>query len=262
MVGEKGLRVVYTDKDPGACRICSYMQDLGAIRRGDIIESDIAHLDPSRVRGFDIIHLFAGIGAWDLALSFDGHVETPSPVVTASLPCTSYSLAGRKGGLDEHSLDHFIRIVKDLKPPIIFGEQVATPLAAGWFDILSARLARMDYTIGAAIYEAAAVGAPHRRRRLYWAAVLENPDSIRWTKVLLQRQDRSKVSWSSHTCLPVTVSSFGFDYTLPVDYSLRRVVDGIASKPCALPYIGRSIVPEAARVFVRAVLEWANEFYK
>src|SRR5690606_40978082 len=61
-------------------------------------------------------------------------------------------------------------IFDQCRPPIIFGEQVASKDGRLWLTGVRSDLEALGYAVGAADLCAAGVGAPHIRQRLYWLA--------------------------------------------------------------------------------------------
>src|SRR5690606_30346222 len=87
-------------------------------------------------------------------------------------PCQPYSQAGaRKGDDDPRALWWAWRwLIDQCRPPVIFGEQVASKAGREWLAGVRADLEAMGYAVGAADLCAAGVGAPHIRQRLFWVA--------------------------------------------------------------------------------------------
>ena len=119
-------------------------------------------------------HLFAGVAGWSYALRLAGWPDD-RPVWTASCPCQPFSTAGKGRGTDDerHLWPVVFELVRECHPPILFGEQVASPAGRAWFDAVSADLESAGYAVGAANLCAAGVGAPHIRQRLYFVAVAD-----------------------------------------------------------------------------------------
>jgi DNA (cytosine-5)-methyltransferase 1 len=61
-------------------------------------------------------------------------------------------------------------LIAKFRPPVVFGEQVASKLGRIWLARVRLDLERMGYAVGAADLCAAGVGAPHVRQRLFWVA--------------------------------------------------------------------------------------------
>ena len=119
-------------------------------------------------------HFFAGIGGWAYALQLAGWPEE-RPVWTGSCPCQPFSVAGRRGGTtdERHLWPEWFRLIKECRPPTIFGEQVASKDGYAWFDIVQADLESLGYACGLVVSPAAGYGAPHIRHRIYFVAESE-----------------------------------------------------------------------------------------
>jgi DNA (cytosine-5)-methyltransferase 1 len=124
-------------------------------------------------------HLFAGVAGWSYALRLAGWPDD-RPVWTASCPCQPFSTAGKGRGTDDerHLWPVVFELVRERRPPILFGEQVASPAGRAWLDAVSADLESAGYAVGAANLCAAGVGAPHIRQRLYFVAVADADHAI------------------------------------------------------------------------------------
>jgi DNA (cytosine-5)-methyltransferase 1 len=139
--------------------------------RATVDARSIVDLQPSDVSGYARAHFFAGIGGWEYALSLAGWPQDRD-VWTGSCPCQPFSAAGKgKGEADErHLWPEFRRLIAECRPPVVFGEQVASRLGREWLAGVRADLEALGYAVGAADLCAAGVGAPHLRQRLYWVA--------------------------------------------------------------------------------------------
>lgn len=143
----------------------------GHISPGVVDERSIADLQPEDLHGYERAHLFAGIAGWDYALKLAGW-PAGREVWTGSCPCQPFSAAGK--GLGEadprHLWPEFRRLISECRPPVIFGEQVASPVGRRWLSGVRADLEALEYAVGAADLCAASVASPHIRQRLYWVA--------------------------------------------------------------------------------------------
>ena len=163
-------KAYYNEFDPKAAEWLRQLIKSGDITPGYVDDRSITEVTPNDLRGYSRVHFFAGIGTWDYALNQAGWgVEQ---VWTASLPCQPFSVAGKGlGKSDErHLLPHFIELVRQCKPSILFGEQVPGAIKHGWLDDLYAEMEACEYAIGSIIIGAHSVGAAHIRQRLYWLA--------------------------------------------------------------------------------------------
>ncbi len=162
---------LYNDIDKPACAWMRELAAQGHIPPGDVDSRSIADLTGADVARYTQSHFFAGIAGWPLALRLAGW-PPDRPVWTGSCPCQPFSSAGkRKGQADErHVWPEFARLIGECRPPVVFGEQVASAVGHGWLDGVFADLEGLGYACGAAVLGAHSVGAPHIRQRLWWVA--------------------------------------------------------------------------------------------
>lgn len=161
----------YNEFDPAAA---AWLRELIARRlipNGVVDERSISDLKPSDLHGYTQCHFFAGIGGWSLALELAG-VDPARPLWTGSCPCQPYSAAGKGlGDADPRNLwPAFFGLIRECRPELVFGEQVADAIGKGWLDRVSADLEGEGYACGATVLGAHSVSAPHIRKRLYWVA--------------------------------------------------------------------------------------------
>ena len=164
------MRVYYNECDEFAAAWLQQLMDAGLISPGRIDDRSIANLGPDDVAGYDRVHLFAGIAGWELALNLAGWGERPA--WTGSCPCQPFSAAGKQaGGADpRHLWPEWFRLIRECRPPVLFGEQVAAAIGHGWLDAVFTDLEGEGYSCGAAVLGAHSVGAPHIRQRLWFVA--------------------------------------------------------------------------------------------
>jgi len=182
--------------------------DAGAIPAGTVDTRSITEVQGSDLKGYRQCHFFAGIGGWPLALQLAGWPDDVS-VWTGSCPCQPFSQAGKGlGERDErHLWPEFLRLIAKCRPPVIFGEQVASSEVVGtqleaafatavqcgdyaranklakrlvatsgfhywarWIDRVQADLEAEGYALRFKVLGAHSVGANHIRQRLFWVA--------------------------------------------------------------------------------------------
>ena len=161
----------YNEIDPYAAQWLRNLIAAGEIAPGDVDERSIEKVSGNDLAGYTQCHFFAGIGGWSYALRLAGWPDE-RPVWTGSVPCQPLSCAGqRKGHADRRYLwPAFYRLVSERRPATVFGEQVASKDGREWFAGVRADLGELGYACGAADMQAASVGAPHIRQRLWWVA--------------------------------------------------------------------------------------------
>ena len=165
------MTAYYNEIDPFAAQWLRNLINAGHIAPGIVDERSIEDVYPSDLRGFTQCHFFAGIGVWSHALRSAGWSDD-RPVWTGSCPCQPFSAAGKGAGFDDerHLWPAFHHLIKECRPAIVLGEQVASKDADPWIDLVCDDVEGMDYAFGAVPFPSAGVGAPHIRDRLYWVA--------------------------------------------------------------------------------------------
>ena len=161
----------YNEIDPYAAQWLRNLIDAGHIAPGIVDERSITDVKPADLAGYTQCHFFAGIGVWSHALRQSGWPDS-RPVWTGSCPCQPFSTAGnQKGTADErHLWPVWFNLIRECRPPVVFGEQVEAAIRHGWLDLVQTDLEGEDYACGAVGIPAAGVGAPHIRQRLFFMA--------------------------------------------------------------------------------------------
>ena len=178
----------YNDSDPYVCQWTCNLIRAGFIPRGDVDCRPIQEVQPEDLLPYTQCHFFTGISGWAYALRLADWPDERK-VWTGSVPCQPWSSAGkRQGRSDSRDLwPEFYRLISACRPPIVFGEQVASADVIGhvssgskrhsdgyirepWLDRIFADLEASHYTCGAGDIPAAGIGAPHIRQRVWWVA--------------------------------------------------------------------------------------------
>jgi DNA (cytosine-5)-methyltransferase 1 len=161
----------YNEHDPKAAAWLRELIASGHLPPGDVDERSITDIKSHEIAHYTQCHFFAGIGGWSLALELAGWPAS-RPVWTGSCPCQPFSGAGEGKGAsdDRHLWPVFRRLISELHPERVFGEQVAQAIGFNWLDGVSADMEADGYAVGATVLGAHSVGAPHIRQRLFWVA--------------------------------------------------------------------------------------------
>lgn len=112
---------------------------------------------------------------WDDARTFDGRPwRGRVDVVTGGFPCQPFSSAGRQRGADDerNGWPWTARILREVRPRVALLENVANLLTHDYFGTILGDLAALGYDVVWDCIPASAVGAPHRRDRLWILAYL------------------------------------------------------------------------------------------
>ena len=189
-------------------------------------------------------------------LEADG-VELPE-IITGGFPCQPFSIAGKQKGTndDRHLWPEMFRIIKELKPRWVIGENVRgiVNIQDGVvFETVCTDLESEGYEVQAFNIPAAGVGAPHRRERIWIVAnsrrTLRQGSSIREKNEnetrkedADQHQRSSSTSWGSWSFEP----------------DVGRVAHGVPGRAHRLRALGNSIVPKIAEEIGRAIVTAKN----
>jgi DNA (cytosine-5)-methyltransferase 1 len=96
-------------------------------------------------------------------------------ILSGGFPCQPYSSAGKRLGKDDerHLWPEMLRAIREISPRFVVGENVRglTTWNGGMvFEEVCAELESYGYQVAPVIIPACAVGAPHRRERVWFVA--------------------------------------------------------------------------------------------
>src|SRR3990167_4027329 len=96
-------------------------------------------------------HFFTGIAGWELALKL-AHWPSNIHTWTGSCPCQPFSVAGKQHGIHDsrHLWPVWFDLIRECKPAIIFGEQVASHAAYSWLERVFIDLESTSYAVAGA----------------------------------------------------------------------------------------------------------------
>lgn len=259
------MTAYYNEIDPYAAQWLRNLIKAGHIAPGYVDERSIVDVKPEDLTEFTQCHFFAGVGVWSYALRQAGWPDD-KPVWTGSCPCQPFSAAGNQlGTVDErHLAPVWLNLIRERKPSIIFGEQVAAAIGKHWLDDLFDELENQSYAYGAAVLPACSVGAPNIRERLFWMGYANNKSLQGYgqpEKLILSK--RWEVS-GRHT-LPSNVASHVWASWVPnkgadervriIPASYGEASHGNTSVVGRLRAYGNAINAEAAKAFIESYME-------
>lgn len=174
----------YNEIDPYSAQWLRNLIKAGHIAPGDVDERSIEDVTPNELRRYTQCHFFAGIGVWSYGMRLAGWSDD-RPAWTGSCPCQPFSAAGKGGGFDDerHLWPAWFWLINELRPNIIFGEQVASKDANPWFDLVRTDLEGLEYAVAGVPFPSASVGAPHIRDRTFFLAHADDAGSQGWRGV-------------------------------------------------------------------------------
>ena len=274
------LDAYYNEHDPEAAATLRELIRQGHIAPGEVDERDIRDVRPDELSKFAQCHFFAGIGGWSRALRL-ARWPDDLPVWTGSCPCQPFSAAGKGNGFDDerHVWPAWHHLVSERRPPIIFGEQVSSPDALAWLDLVSSDLEGTAYAVGTSDLCAAGAGAPHKRQRLFFAACeLANGERARLERFRRYVDEKARREIEARPA-PATSSlvdlvrerrglaadrSFwrasdwircAYDFWRPVEPGAFPLAHGISARVGRLRVYGNAIVPQLAQAFIESAIE-------
>lgn len=234
---------LYNEIDPFASEWLRNLVAAGHIADGVVDARSITDLVPGDVSGPGQRHFFAGIAGWSLALRLAG-VPDDTDVWTGSCPCQPFSSAsrGRGGGFDspKHLWPAWRNLIAECRPPIVFGEQVATGDGNAWLWNVRRDFEALGYAIGAADLCASTLGfAP--RQRLFFVAYADCEG------------ERARALHAQVASLPALagLADGGQDHI----YGMVSEVDGVPGAMGQRRAYGNAINPLVTARFIRAAIE-------
>jgi DNA (cytosine-5)-methyltransferase 1 len=141
---------------------------------------------------------------WPNSISYEDITKTDFTIhrgtidiLTGGFPCQPYSSAGKRLGKEDerHLWPHMLRVISEVKPTYVVGENVRglTNWNGGMvFEEVCVDLESQGYEVQPILLPACAVGAPHRRDRVWFVAYnaaysnsrrLERSEEIRWNSI-------------------------------------------------------------------------------
>lgn len=240
----------YNDIDPYAQAAIRALIENELIPNGDVDGRSIEDVTPSDISGYTQCHFFAGVAGWPLALALAG-VSPSTKLWTGSCPCQPFSAAGDGHGFADkrHLWPSWYWLIEQCKPPIVFGEQVASKLASAWVDLVHADMEALGYAFGCVPFTAAGVGALHVRERNYWFA--RSAANTKWNEQPRQepcggqagRMGRVEQSVPWNEPWQSALSRF------------RALGDGLPRCVAASDLARNAIVPQQAAAFIRSCVQ-------
>jgi DNA (cytosine-5)-methyltransferase 1 len=170
------------------------------------------------------------------------HDGIPSiDLICGGYPCQPFSIAGHQRGVQDprHLWPEMHRLIRDIRPRWVICENVAGHVELG-LDAVLADLANTGYTATPFIIPACAVGAPHRRDRVW---IVANAARLRRPRTL-GPQGRQSAS---------QLSSPPLQWDLPAPFTIGSN-DGIPCRMDRAHALGNAVVPQIPEIIGRAII--------
>lgn len=177
------------------------------------------------------------------------HDRTTIDLLTGGFPCQDISVAGKQGGIrcSRSGLwTELCRIISEARPEHAIVENVPNLLNGGqgdWFSIILKDLAEIRYDAEWHCVQAAAVGAPHIRDRIW---IIAYPSS----------KHREASEGKGRVVFKTLPSSIRRIHKWEAEPSVCRVDDGLsANVDKRIKSLGNAIVPQVVVPIMQAIKE-------
>jgi len=200
-----------------------------------------------------------------------GEDEKPF-ILTGGFPCQPFSVAGRRQGTDDHRYlwPEMFRVIQLYKPTWVIAENVRglTTWNEGLvLETVCTDLEGEGYEVQPFIIPACAVGAPHRRERV-WIVANRRRERREQRPDQNLRPESEKPKWAndSFSCsewhrdwreVALTTCHDGVDDGLPRQMD-GATISGARHRKERLKACGNAIVPQVAEKIMRAIMERDN----
>ena len=174
-------------------------------------------------------------------------------VLCGGFPCQDISYAGAGAGIEgvrSGLWSEYARLIRELRPRYAIVENVSALLSRG-LDRVLGDLASIGYDAEWHCIPAAAVGAPHRRDRI-WIIAYSNSESGLQAHPLLNSFRARSNTWHDVSRSYWGALSNG-DWQIPQPVSLG-VDDGISYRMDRYKQLGNAVVPQIPELIGRAIM--------
>ena len=121
-------------------------------------------------------------------------------ILTGGFPCQPYSSAGKRLGKEDerHLWPHMLRAIQEIEPAYVVGENVRG--LTNWnggvvFEEVCADLEACGYEVQPILLPACAVGAPHRRDRVWFVAYSNNSRNTTLSSRVDGNWQKKSIEW-------------------------------------------------------------------
>lgn len=181
-------------------------------------------------------------------------------LLTAGFPCQPFSIAGKKKGIndDRYLWPHVRRIIGESKPNWIILENVYGIIP--YLDPILNDLERENYAFESFIIPACAVGAPHKRERV-WIIAHTNGErclsrSDNWKERQIQN-DWQRYIKAIHEEWPKFITQswkiMQNNEWLTANAGFSRINDGLSNRVDRIKSLGNSVVPQIPFLFMKMI---------
>jgi len=178
-------------------------------------------------------------------------------LVCGGFPCQDISLIGRRAGLNGASSGLWfeqLRIINELGPRWVIIENVAALVDGGLVEILQG-LDGAGFDAGWFVIPASAIGAPHKRERLWIIANARSEGLERHTGHVKRNTLATALRSTASVDLLQGTDAAAWWKSEP---GICRVVDGVPSFVDRITCLGNAVVPQIPELIGRAIMMQAR----
>jgi DNA (cytosine-5)-methyltransferase 1 len=160
-------------------------------------------------------------------------------IITGGYPCQPFSVAGRKKGEEDprHVWPEYFRLIKELRPTWVIGENVGGHIKLGLDSVLS-DLESEGYSTRTFSISASSIGANHKRERVW---ILANSKSCNRNEY---ETDREHGKIETQKIFGNGNGLSGVSSRWEIEPDVGRVAHGIPNTMDRLKSLGNSVVPQ------------------
>ena len=171
-------------------------------------------------------------------------------LISGGFPCQPFSVAGKQKGKrdDRYLWPEMLRVIREIKPTWVLGENVPGILRIAG-ETVCEDLEREGYAVTVFNFEAAAVGAPHRRERVFFVADTDSEGLQGRANARKDRREREKpANEQPGGCGPCRNH-------WSAEPDVGRVANGIPNRVDRLKCLGNAVVPQQVYPILQAIAE-------
>nr|DAT58502.1 MAG TPA: Cytosine specific methyltransferase [Caudoviricetes sp.] len=173
-------------------------------------------------------------------------------VISGGFPCQPFSVAGKQKGKgdDRYLWPEMLRVIRELRPHCVVGENVPGIIKIAAGQVVK-DLEHACYNVVVFNYEAAAVGAWHRRSRVFFVGVGHRCDTDESSEAVYDTMFGrcARFTWREQC----QESADGRCWA--AEPSVGRVVNGLPNRVDRLKCLGNAVVPQQAYPIFKALKE-------
>ena len=178
-------------------------------------------------------------------------------IISGGFPCQPFSVAGKRRGKedDRYLWPEMLRVIRELKPKWVVGENVSGLIRAALKDILS-ELEKEDYEARAYSSEARNVGGLFRGERIAIVASSNDRCATMWRDREFQTDGKTQKLQNHNRGRTQEPCLWKWWEIEPRPYG---VVDGIPNRVDRLRCLGNAVVPQQFYPIFKAIVEVEKE---